>query len=174
MSEGDIVLKEVEDVEKKKLPRRIIHFVSGETLEEYSTEEEEDEEEQDKVDFYSVDTTAMTWGSYLQFWMLRIVTMAFFTCDFLGGRLASIFGLNLPKYQYVIDEYNRMQDEETEDEDGEDVTEIGEPSAVNEKIHLHMQSMEYGTIHPTQDGTLPDNVQMDTETQNSESVISGK
>lgn len=30
---------------KKKVPRRVIHFASGETMEEYSTDEEEDEQE---------------------------------------------------------------------------------------------------------------------------------
>lgn len=30
---------------KKKIPRRVIHFASGETMEEYSTDEEEDEQE---------------------------------------------------------------------------------------------------------------------------------
>lgn len=31
--------------QREKIPRRIIHFSSGETMEEYSTDEEEDEEE---------------------------------------------------------------------------------------------------------------------------------
>ncbi|XP_068802552.1 protein FAM177A1 [Struthio camelus] len=30
---------------KKKVPRRVIHFASGETMEEYSTDDEEDEQE---------------------------------------------------------------------------------------------------------------------------------
>lgn len=32
-------------MKKTKVPRRIIHFASGETMEEYSTDEEEQEEE---------------------------------------------------------------------------------------------------------------------------------
>ena len=37
-------LEEVESGKKKKVPRRIIHFVDGDTLEEYSTDEEEEEQ----------------------------------------------------------------------------------------------------------------------------------
>lgn len=34
---------------------------------------------------------------------------AFTACEFLGGKLATLFGLNEPKYQYAIDEYYRTQ-----------------------------------------------------------------
>lgn len=30
-------------------------------------------------------------------------------CEFLGGKLAALFGLNEPKYQYAIDEYYQAQ-----------------------------------------------------------------
>lgn len=36
---------EAEQQQREKVPRRIIHFSSGETMEEYSTDEEEGEEE---------------------------------------------------------------------------------------------------------------------------------
>ncbi|XP_062824341.1 protein FAM177A1 [Anolis carolinensis] len=40
---------------KKKIPRRVIHFASGETMEEYSTDEEEDEQQEKKDLLPSVD-----------------------------------------------------------------------------------------------------------------------
>lgn len=39
-----------------KVPRRTIYFASGETMEEYSTDEEEEEEECTKQDVSTVDT----------------------------------------------------------------------------------------------------------------------
>ncbi|XP_075451663.1 protein FAM177B isoform X2 [Ascaphus truei] len=167
MSDRDIVLEEVVDVEKK-VPRRIIHFVSGETLEEYSTEEEEEEEE--KVEFCNVDTAKMAWGTYLKFWVFRIATSAFFTCEFLGGRLANLFGLNVPKYQYAIDEYYRREDEESDD--GEDVTEKGVPNVLNEKRHFQIQSVEYGAIHPSQENPTysGNNTQSDAKIQHSDTI----
>lgn len=39
-----------------KVPRRTIYFASGETMEEYSTDEEEEEEERTKQDVSTVDT----------------------------------------------------------------------------------------------------------------------
>ncbi|XP_069810807.1 protein FAM177B isoform X2 [Dendropsophus ebraccatus] len=163
MADGDAVLKEVElgDVEKKRVPRRIIHFASGETMEEYSTEEEEEEEEERRIDFRNVDTAQMSWRTYVQFWILRIATTAFFTCDYLGGRLATLFGLNSPKYQYAIDEYQRAQEEDS-DEDDDNVEKTGDENALNERNHLQMQSIEYGTI---QDKTAEsgDTYQIDSE-----------
>lgn len=32
-------------------------------------------------------------------------------CDYMGERLASLFGITTPKYQYAIDEYYRMKKE---------------------------------------------------------------
>ncbi|XP_041418495.1 protein FAM177B [Xenopus laevis] len=142
MSDGDVILKEIEN-EEKRVPRRIIHFASGETMEEYSTEEEEEEEE-GQIDFRSVDTAKMSWKSYVQFWIVRIATGAFFTCDFLGGRLATLFGLTVPKYQYAIDEYYRRKEEDSSDEDGQEIPEMVMVQA--EKQHLPTQSVEYGAI----------------------------
>lgn len=41
---------------KVKVPRRTIYFASGETMEEYSTDEEEEEEDPVKKDVVPVDT----------------------------------------------------------------------------------------------------------------------
>ncbi|KAM9294444.1 protein FAM177A1 [Gastrophryne carolinensis] len=104
---------------KKKAPRRIIHFASGETMEEYSTDEEE--ELQEKKDLLpSIDPSKLTWGPYLWFYMLRVATSTLSVCDFLGEKIASVLGVSTPKYQYAIDEYYRMQKEvEEEDEENE-------------------------------------------------------
>lgn len=32
-------------------------------------------------------------------------------CDYMGEKLASLFGITTPKYQYAIDEYYRMKKE---------------------------------------------------------------
>ncbi|KAF7253273.1 hypothetical protein EYD10_00072 [Varanus komodoensis] len=91
---------------ENKIPRRIIYFANGESMEEYSTEEEDAEENNHKP---LCDMANLSWGSYLRFWVVRIAMTTFFTCDFLGGKLATFFGLNEPKYQYAINEYYRMQ-----------------------------------------------------------------
>lgn len=41
---------------RTKVPRRTIYFASGETMEEYSTDEEEEEEEHVKKDVITVDS----------------------------------------------------------------------------------------------------------------------
>ncbi|XP_016007574.2 protein FAM177A1 isoform X1 [Rousettus aegyptiacus] len=101
---------------KKKAPRRVIHFVSGETMEEYSTDEDEVDGLEKKDVLPTVDPTKLTWGPYLWFYMLRAATSTLSVCDFLGEKIASVLGISTPKYQYAIDEYYRMKKEEEEDD----------------------------------------------------------
>ncbi|XP_077320836.1 protein FAM177A1 [Lithobates pipiens] len=128
MSSGDREFESVElgDVrKKKKIPRRIIHFASGETMEEYSTDEEE--ELQEKKDLLPTrDPSKLTWGPYLWFYMLRVATSTLSVCDFLGEKIASVLGVSTPKYQYAIDEYYRMQKEVEEEEEENEMSERAE------------------------------------------------
>lgn len=108
---------------KEKIPRRIIHFSSGETMEEYSTDDDEEEEEGNnkqnaKKDLLSsMDASKLTWGPYVWFQMWRAATSTISACDYLGERMASLFGITSAKYQYAIDEYSRSKKEEDRDED---------------------------------------------------------
>ncbi|XP_056337524.1 protein FAM177A1 [Danio aesculapii] len=105
---------------KEKIPRRIIHFSSGETMEEYSTDEEEEDNKQNaKKDLLSSrDASKLTWGPYVWFQMWRAATSTISACDYLGERMASLFGITSAKYQYAIDEYSRSKREkEDRDED---------------------------------------------------------
>ncbi|XP_056151933.1 protein FAM177A1 [Lampris incognitus] len=108
-----------------KVPRRTIYFASGETMEEYSTDEEE-EEEPLKKDLMAVDPSKLTWGPYFWFYMWRAATSTISVCDYLGERMASLFGITSPKYQYAIDEYYRMKKEEEEEEEENRLSEAAE------------------------------------------------
>nr|XP_033791590.1 protein FAM177B isoform X2 [Geotrypetes seraphini]XP_033791591.1 protein FAM177B isoform X2 [Geotrypetes seraphini] len=114
-------------------------------MEEYSTEEEEEDKQKE---IHNVDTSTLSWGPYLQFWLMRIATSSFYTCDFLGGKFAALCGLNLSKYQYAIDEHYRTENErsEDEDEDGDIVAVSQEAAAQGEKQHFSVQSVAYGSI----------------------------
>uniref|UniRef100_A0A3B4BMK1 Uncharacterized protein n=1 Tax=Periophthalmus magnuspinnatus TaxID=409849 RepID=A0A3B4BMK1_9GOBI len=103
---------EMQDMSQKKvkIPRRTIYFASGETMEEYSTDEEEEVEPVQK-DVLPVDTSKMTWGPYVWFQMWRMATSTVSVCDYMGEKLASLFGITTPKYQYAIDEYYRIKKE---------------------------------------------------------------
>ncbi|XP_077933011.1 protein FAM177B [Halichoerus grypus] len=98
------------ELEKSRSPKRIIHFIDGDIMEEYSTEEEEEEEKKEQKTNSIHDPSTLSWGPYLWFWAGQIASTSFSTCEFLGGRFATFFGLNQPKYQYVLNEYYRTQD----------------------------------------------------------------
>ncbi|XP_077366355.1 uncharacterized protein LOC144010106 isoform X2 [Festucalex cinctus] len=119
---------------REKTPRRIIHFSSGETMEEYSTDEEEEEEDEEKEperkDLLSpsVDASKMTWGPYFWFHMWRAASSTISACDYLGERMASLFGITSAKYQYAIDEYNKMKKEKEEEKEENRLAEEAERS----------------------------------------------
>ncbi|CAF91540.1 unnamed protein product, partial [Tetraodon nigroviridis] len=96
---------------KAKVPRRTIYFASGETMEEYSTDEEEEEEDSSKHQVAAVDMSKLTWGPYFLFQTWRMATSTLSVCDYLGEKLASLLGITTPKYQYAIDEYYRTKKE---------------------------------------------------------------
>ncbi|KTG43474.1 hypothetical protein cypCar_00013920 [Cyprinus carpio] len=105
---------EIGDLDRKeKTPRRIIHFSSGETMEEYSTDEEEEDKTQNtKKDLLSsIDTSKLAWGPYVWFQMWRAATSTISACDYLSERMASLFGITSAKYQYALDEYTRSKRE---------------------------------------------------------------
>ncbi|KAM7368201.1 hypothetical protein PAMP_014445 [Pampus punctatissimus] len=117
--------------QREKVPRRIIHFSSGETMEEYSTDEEEEEDkEPERKDLLSspVDASKMTWGPYFWFHMWRAATSTISACDYLGERMASLFGITSAKYQYAIDEYYRMKKEREEEKEENCLSEEAERS----------------------------------------------
>ncbi|XP_051880095.1 protein FAM177B-like [Pristis pectinata] len=124
----------------KEKPRRVIHFASGETMVESSSEEELEEEQP----VQRVDPSTLPWRHFLWFWVTHFARRSLFTCDFLGEKLADLFGLTTAKYQYAVDEYFTVQDQK--DEDGEEVTEM-EEIEVNERKHLPLQTSEYGTLN---------------------------
>ncbi|KAF7664337.1 hypothetical protein LDENG_00180380 [Lucifuga dentata] len=84
--------------------KRIIHFSSGETLEE---EEEDSEEENENSSNESPFRAKLSWKNVAAL----VGRMSLLTSDFLGERLAGLLGLNAAKYQYAIDEYHRDHNE---------------------------------------------------------------
>ncbi|KAM9570343.1 protein FAM177A1 [Salvelinus alpinus] len=145
------MVKEFESVElgdlgmkKQKVPRRTIYFASGETMEEYSTDEEEEEEEvQASIAVKtSADPSRLTWGPYFLFHMWRVATSTISVCDYLGERMASLFGITSPKYQYAIDEYYRMKKEEEEEEEENRLSEEAERRFEERDQEMQQPAME--------------------------------
>ncbi|XP_036133662.1 protein FAM177B [Molossus molossus] len=130
---------------QRTTPKRIIHFADGDTMEEYSTEEEEEEEEEQEQRMNStLDPSKLSWGPYLRYWAGQIASTSVSTCDLLGGSVAVFFGLNEPKYQYVLNEYYRTQNKESDKESKGTGSKARPPGVPNEKCHLKFR----GSRHP--------------------------
>ncbi|KAJ9589651.1 hypothetical protein L9F63_017140 [Diploptera punctata] len=102
----------------KKSPRKVIHFSDG-TIEEFSSDE--DEIEKSAAYTTEVNPSSMTWGPWLWYKAINAGSKSLEVCDYLGEHLASFFGITTPKYQYEIDEFNRMMEEEEERKRKEDL-----------------------------------------------------
>ncbi|KAM8916807.1 protein FAM177A1 [Spinachia spinachia] len=140
---GDLDRVEMGDsAGRVKVPRRTIFFASGETMEEFSTDEEDTEEPVNR-EVIAVDTSKLTWAPYFWFHMWRVGTSTISVCDYMGERLASLFGITSPKYQYAIDEYYRIKKEAEEEEEEDRLAETAE------RRFAEQQRGEQEDPHPT-------------------------
>ncbi|XP_018598950.1 protein FAM177A1 isoform X2 [Scleropages formosus] len=94
--------------------KRVLHFASGETLEEDSSGEEDKETHSD-VHSGPVNTSQQSWKMYSVLLWRQFCKKSLQTCDYLGEKLASLAGLNTSKYQYAVDEYHRKNKERNTD-----------------------------------------------------------
>ncbi|XP_071963265.1 protein FAM177A1-like [Antedon mediterranea] len=101
-------------LEEKKQPKRVLHFSDG-ILEEFSSDEEEDETDAQP----KIDPKTLTWIPYLWYYCVLGATKTLSVCDVVGEKFAWWLGITSPKYQYAIDEYNRLKEEEREELDEE-------------------------------------------------------
>eukprot|EP00064_Thunnus_orientalis_P018496 superscaffoldBa00004283_g18596 len=145
-----------QEQQREKVPRRIIHFSSGETMEEYSTDEEEEEDkEPERKDLLSSPVDAVR------------VRKA---CDYLGERMASLFGITSAKYQYAIDEYYRMKKEREEEKEENCLSEVAERSF--DQLRSHEDEPITMAEQPDGAATHPDvTYQIENENQAPSSTI---
>lgn len=93
--------------------KRIIHFSSGETLDEEEEDSEEEKENSPNEPPFgaTAERAKFSWKNVA----VVVGRKSLLTCDFLGERLAGLLGLNAAKYQYAIDEYHRDHNENCQD-----------------------------------------------------------
>lgn len=97
-----------------KAPRKILHFSDG-ILEEYSSEDESEALTDDTQTLAVVDPKTLSWIPYFFHLALQMGTKTLAVCDYLGEHLAYFFGITSPKYQYELEEYQKMVQEEEEE-----------------------------------------------------------
>lgn len=97
-------------LQREKVPKRIIHFCDG-TIEEYSSDEDEPDA---STQVTSINPSTLQWGPWIWYHTVNVGIKSLKVCDYLGEHLAGFFGITTPKYQYEIDEYERVLAEEEE------------------------------------------------------------
>ncbi|XP_073983030.1 protein FAM177A1 isoform X2 [Rhodnius prolixus] len=100
-----------------RVPKRILHFSDG-TLEEFSSDEDDDIEPSCKKRTASIinaiNPATLAWIPWMIYQSSIAGNKALAICDFFGEYLANFFGITTPKYDYEIEYYKRMIEEEKE------------------------------------------------------------
>lgn len=112
VSQENVVLDTQSEGRTKKRPKRVLHFSDGD-LEEYSSEDEVDTSQKTTV-VAQVDPRTLNWLPWTWHQTTWVGTKVLDGCDYLGEWLANFFGITTPKYQFEIDEFNRLQALENE------------------------------------------------------------
>lgn len=132
----------------EKVPRRIIHFSDG-TIEEYSSDEDEPDA---STQVTSINPSTLQWRPWIWYHTVNVGIKTLKVCDYLGEHLASFFGITTPKYQYEIDEHDRMMEEEEERKKKQDMEMGGwtetpaETEGAVESPPIQQTDMTYPTV----------------------------
>ncbi|XP_031558581.1 protein FAM177A1-like [Actinia tenebrosa] len=87
-----------------------------EEISESSSEDESSKLTSKKDD---INPSDLNWPLYFWYYIVAVSTGALRVAECLGEKLAYVFGITSPKYQYVIDEYYRLKEIEEEEEERE-------------------------------------------------------
>lgn len=66
-----------------------------------------------------IDPSDLTWPLWVWYYIVAVSNGALKVAEFLGEKLAAFFGITTPRYQYVIDEFYRLKEQEREEEEAE-------------------------------------------------------
>ncbi|RNA44125.1 hypothetical protein BpHYR1_007241 [Brachionus plicatilis] len=125
---------------------RIVHCGDG-IVEECSEDEEEKEraeeqkrrqeaEARHKMDLEAKNLTWLPWMGYLA---QKSANKSVEVCDTIGEKLAWWFGITKPKFLYEIEEYNRIKQEEEEDDFAEEIV-IGVDKKSDQSVPVNRES----------------------------------
>ncbi|XP_067681732.1 protein FAM177A1-like [Haliotis asinina] len=114
----------------KKKPKRVLHFSDG-ILEEYSTDEEEVEVKPKEP---PVDPKKLAWLPWFWYCLMTASARTLSVADLCGEKLAWFFGITAPKYQYAIDEYYRLKEEEDREKEMIERQRVAELSTINIQV----------------------------------------
>lgn len=66
-----------------------------------------------------IDPSDLTWPLWVWYYIVAVSSGALKVAEYLGEKLAAFFGITTPRYQYVIDEFYRLKEQEREEEEQE-------------------------------------------------------
>lgn len=116
----DDQIEEIKIKKRKMKKKKKIFFRSDFTGEQESSSDEDENDEKNKnTGICSMDPHDLTWTMWFWYYIVFVSNRTFNAAEFCGEKLADFFGITTPKYQYVIDEYHRLKEEEEEELEAE-------------------------------------------------------
>ncbi|XP_063977320.1 protein FAM177A1-like [Diachasmimorpha longicaudata] len=86
--------------------KKVLHFSDGDLVE-YNDDEVDDSKEDGQT--VVVDPKTLEWIPWIWHQTTCFSCKVLESCDYVGEALADFFGITSPKYQFEINEYNRLQ-----------------------------------------------------------------
>ncbi|EDO48588.1 predicted protein [Nematostella vectensis] len=99
--------------------RRKKRFTKKKKKKEEVTDSSSDDEDDRALVPDDTNPSDLTWPLWLWYYVVAVSTGALKVAEYLGEKLAYFFGITSPKYQYVIDEFYRLKEQEKEEKERE-------------------------------------------------------
>lgn len=106
-----------DDKRKKKYRKKKKKNQPLEDLSDSSSDDERTSSRKRKEN--ETDPSDLTWPLWVWYYIVAVSTGALKVAEYLGEKLAAFFGITTPRYQYVIDEFYRLKEQEKEEEEQE-------------------------------------------------------
>lgn len=103
---------------KRKVKRKKIYFRSDFVGDESSSDEDDKNNALSKT-ISQQNPHDLNWAMWFWYYIVVASVSTFHAAEFCGEKLADFFGITAPKYQYAINEYHRLKQEEREEEERE-------------------------------------------------------
>jgi len=104
----------------KKFTKKRIHHRTEEKHESSSGSDSDDNVDvRNKFAILNTNPNELNWPLWCWYYVVNVSVTTFHAAEYCGEKLADFFGITSPKYQYVINEYHRLRQEELEEEEAE-------------------------------------------------------
>jgi len=152
--DNDVDITKSGKVRKKRKVKKKVYFRSDFVGDGSSSDEDAGKTKAVVPGICDQNPAQLSWPKWCWYYVVVASFSTFHAAEFCGEKLADFFGITAPKYQYAINEYHRLKQEEREDEEREQ----RESECVRLRDLEKLSQLEVGAaFNPPQEVTITPN-----------------